>query len=91
MLIARTLRTGLCHLSPPPAWDATFYIRSTDESTQALTSSDGINFYGGTAMLSARLKKQSLCFSISESLDAAFGFYRAFFPSGRRYGTNRQA
>ena len=30
-------------------------------------------------MLNARLKKQSLPFSIWESLDAAFGFYRALF------------
>ena len=91
MLIPRTLRTRLCNFSPPLAWDASFYIRPTHQSTQALTSRDCINFYAGTAMLNARLKKQSLCLSIWESLDAAFGFYRALFPSVRRYGTNRQA
>ena len=91
MLIARTLRTRLCNFSPSPAWDASFYTQSTHESTQALTSRDRINFYDGTAMLNARLKKQSLCFSIWESLDAAFGFYRALFPSVRTYGTNRLA
>ena len=37
------------------------------------------------------LKKQSLCSSIWESLDAAFGFYRALFPNVRTYGTNRLA
>ena len=30
-------------------------------------------------------------FPIWESLDAAFGFYRALFPSLRTYGTNRLA
>ena len=40
MLRARTLRTRLCNFSPPPAWDASFYIQSTHESTQALTSRD---------------------------------------------------
>ena len=49
---------------------------------------DGIHFYGGTAMLNARLRKQALCISIWESLDVAFGFYGASFPSVRTYGTN---